>query len=74
MIKRTWMITIIILLSIGTLFFLGSGITGLATKSDAPSVTHNNQQIYVGLMIIIIFVVFLTVLYENKMKYGHRRQ
>jgi len=62
-------LSIIIALSLASLFFIGNGITGMVTgdvTTKSPDlIAVNNNNIFIGLIFLMVLVIFALTVYEK---------
>lgn len=65
---------VVIVLAVGAILFLGSGITGLVV-SDAPNhdMQKDTNNIYIGLILLITMMLFLLTVYGKYFTGEHHR-
>ena len=56
---------VIIALSVGSLIFIGNGITGMVVADNATKAEQGSSSIYIGLIILMALVVFILTIYEK---------
>ena len=68
-------LTIIVVLSVASVLFLGSGITGYVVADASPShgIQSDSNNIYIGMILMITLMLFLVTAYSRYFTGEHHR-